>query len=280
METINNDNKIIHGLWIGGSLGPLELLCIHSFLNAGHIFWLWVYKSIANLPEHVVLMDANNILPESKIFSYNHTNKFGHGKNSYAGFSDIFRYKLLYEYGGWWTDMDVTCLKPLQFESTYIFKRNGSKGVVGNIIKCPSKSNLMKYCYEQSITQINQDSLDWMLPINILNTGISNYKLDKYIRNLSNEDSWPLVVKYLITNIQIQSEWYIIHWMNEEWRRHGLNKTEFIKDSVCQKLLSKNHIQHNIILGKSALKIKLKLSKWNYRYTNLIARIKWILMKL
>jgi hypothetical protein len=31
------------------------------------------------------------------------------GKGTYAGFSDLFRYKMLFDRGGWWVDTDVVC---------------------------------------------------------------------------------------------------------------------------------------------------------------------------
>lgn len=69
----------------------------------GFTFHLWAYdKKIAPVPFGVLLEDANEIIPEDRVFKYPENGqidvKFGVG--SYAGFSDIFRYKVLYEYGG------------------------------------------------------------------------------------------------------------------------------------------------------------------------------------
>ena len=36
--------------------------------------------------------------------------KRGEGAGGVAGFSDLFRFQLLHEYGGWWVDTDVICL--------------------------------------------------------------------------------------------------------------------------------------------------------------------------
>ena len=113
--------QAINGLWIGDELSPLELLCIKSYLDNGHSFHLWSYQSF-QLPSWpgLTAKDANEILPEKFVFRYKNGNAFGHGKGSLAGFSDIFRYKLLWEKGGWWTDMDITCLKPLDLDSEYV----------------------------------------------------------------------------------------------------------------------------------------------------------------
>jgi hypothetical protein len=108
---MTEDNKIVHGLWVGSELSALELLSIKSFLFHGHEFHLWLYESIQTpLPDGVIVQDANKILAKKHVFRYKNKSNFGHGKGSLAGFSDIFRYKLLYDKGGWWADMDITCL--------------------------------------------------------------------------------------------------------------------------------------------------------------------------
>jgi len=65
------ENKIINGLWVGSHLSPLELLCIKSFLDHGHIFHLWTYQEL-ELPnwEGLVQKDANEILKEAFVFRY------------------------------------------------------------------------------------------------------------------------------------------------------------------------------------------------------------------
>ena len=280
MEILQNDNLIVHGLWIGQTLNPTELLCIQSYLSAGHQFYLWAYQEIENIPEQAKKMDANLVIPYKNVFSYTNPNKFGHGKGSYAGFSDIFRYKLLYEYGGWWTDMDVTCIKQLNFTEPYIFRINGNKGIVGNLLKCPAKSALMKYCYERAINEMHPDNTEWLLPINILNDGISNFNLSQYQKLFTNEDSWPEVTSFLLTNKKPDDKWFAIHWMNEEWRRFELRKDAFIRDSGMDILLNLYKIPHQILDKKSEKNLRRKLGKWNYRYINIIARMRWYSSKI
>ena len=95
----SEENKV-NALWIGKQLSKLELLTLHSFIAHGHSFKLWLYDELENdLPESIEIGDASVIIPREKVFSYRNQNSFGHGKGSYAGFSDIFRYKLLHEHG-------------------------------------------------------------------------------------------------------------------------------------------------------------------------------------
>lgn len=96
----------INGLWIGEALSPLERACVQSFLNHGHDFHLYCYRPLANVPADCHLEDASSVLPEDRIICYER----GPGKGSLALFSNMFRYKLLHEQGGWWVDLDMFCL--------------------------------------------------------------------------------------------------------------------------------------------------------------------------
>ena len=239
-----NNNHIINGLWIGKELSILENLTIRSFINKGHQFNLWVYdRSAASLPDGVMIKDANEIIPWEQVFKYRFKNQFGHGQNSYAGFSDIFRYKLLYMEGGWWVDMDVTCLKPFDHEEPYVFRTHHDFRVVGNIIKCPPGSELMERCYEKALSQVNENNRDWNKPIRILNETIEEFDLGKYVREISNADSWFIVRKFIRHEVEIPEHWYAIHWVNEEWRRNKVDKSFSGKKSTLRKLLVQNNLQ-------------------------------------
>ena len=220
----------VHGLWIEGKLSPLELLTIYSFISHGYTFNLWTYHAEFNLiPNQVIVRNAEEIIPKTQVFAYSNKNQFGHGKGSYAGFSDIFRYRLLFLHGGWWTDMDMTCLKRLPQESDYFFRAN-QKTAVGNLMYCPSGSPVMQWCYEKALSTIDAENIDWTLPIRILNEGIMQFRLSSFIQQVSNADSWLEVSGYLRKK-PIPAEYFCIHWMHEEWRRIGISKDYFPKTS-------------------------------------------------
>src|SRR4051812_38958117 len=95
--------QIINGLWIGAALGPLQLLTIKSFIANGCEFHLWTYNSLTGvLPSGLKIRDANEIISRDSVFCYPTDSEIDvpFGKGSYAGFSDVFRYKLLHELGG------------------------------------------------------------------------------------------------------------------------------------------------------------------------------------
>ncbi|MFD0798022.1 glycosyltransferase [Maribacter chungangensis] len=100
--------ETIQMLWIGKKLSKIERLSLLSFLKNGHEVHLYCYDPIENIPNGVTILDANDIVDNSKIFK-------AHGE-SYGAFSDLFRHALLYKKGGCWADTDVICLKPFTFE--------------------------------------------------------------------------------------------------------------------------------------------------------------------
>jgi Glycosyltransferase sugar-binding region containing DXD motif len=126
-------NDIIQSFW-HGPLTPIQHLCFASFLKNGHQIHLYAYETIAGLPEGVELKDARRILPEKKIFTY----RRGKDRGNIAAFSNLFRYQLLYLKGGWWSDMDVICLKNLDFHQECLFvaqlHRNWKLRLVGKTV--------------------------------------------------------------------------------------------------------------------------------------------------
>lgn len=237
---LKEENKIVHGLWIGNKLSEVEMLTLHSFTSHGHIFYLWVYNELENtLPKGVILKDANVIIAEKNIFRKKENDpKFKIGKGSVGSpFSDLFRYKLLYELGGWWVDMDVTCLKPFNILEPYFFRAHPLIPVIGNIIKVPKHSDLMKQVYDETLATCNEDTVEWLLPNKILNKHIDILNLYHYTRNdLSETDWWEKVCIYILTDKKMPENWMFIHWMNEEWRVRDLDKNNVYEDTSIGKL--------------------------------------------
>lgn len=258
-------SEVVNGLWIQGQLSSMEMLTVQSFLSNGFTFQLWTYEpETMHAPRGTIIKDAHEILPSSQVFSYRNATLHGHGKGSYAGFSDIFRYKLLYEHGGIWTDMDITCLKPFELRDDYFFRFHFVNGAVGNFMKCPKHSPVMKWCYEHAAAKVTEDSKDWMLPIRILNEGIEQSGLSGYIKKISNNDSFPEVARLLSANAEVPSEWLIIHWMNEEWRRFRIDKNIALKESVYHTLLKKYHVPVKSLSFRESLAYRIRIHDYIY----------------
>jgi SAM-dependent methyltransferase len=105
---VHDDRIIIRSMWHGSPLSIYENLSLMSYLRVGHEVELYAYEQL-DVPVGVRLRDAREVLPESHRFAY----ETGWAKGSFAAFSNLFRFKLLYEKGGVWVDLDTLCLKPL-----------------------------------------------------------------------------------------------------------------------------------------------------------------------
>jgi hypothetical protein len=74
-------------------------------------------------------------------------------------FSDIFRYAVLQEFGGWWLDVDIVLVKPLDFASEHVFSTQWS-GVenghvcVGGVMRAPKGSLHMANLYALSLQRL------------------------------------------------------------------------------------------------------------------------------
>lgn len=118
----------IQMLWVGESVSQLEHLCMQSFLSNGHPIHLYTYGQINNVPNDVTCLNAGDILNKERIFLH---------KGSYACFADLFRWKLLFEKGGYYCDTDILCLKPFDFREESIIGLESHKKFNIAVLKFP-----------------------------------------------------------------------------------------------------------------------------------------------
>jgi hypothetical protein len=139
----------VNSFWHGKSLTNLEILCISSFIKNGIGYNLHVYDAPLAVPKQVVLKDAADILPRTRMFRYKAGN-FNVG--SVAGFSNLFRYTLIERIGGWWTDTDLCCLKPFSCDSDEVYSqqpaKDGAFSVGTAFFKAPAGSPVLRYCLD------------------------------------------------------------------------------------------------------------------------------------
>lgn len=212
---------IINTLWIG-QLSPLECLCLRSFVAAGHPVHLYSYGQLENVPQGVTLQDAGDILPRSLVFQ----NQLGKGQGSLAAFSDLFRYKLLLDRGGWWVDADVFCLRPFDFNTPYVF--GSERGAVASaVLKMPRGCPLAERCYE-SACRVEPSSIVWNELVEILRRGVRELKLESYI--LPEDTFAPIDWREVTTYVEGRRDFVptarsrAVHLFHEMWRRNNLDK--------------------------------------------------------
>ncbi|MHC5226443.1 glycosyltransferase family 32 protein [Ignatzschineria sp. LJL83] len=138
-DSFTNNLPIICAVWIGSELGAIARCCLRSFVMRGHTVHLYAYGKVVDLPEGVVLQDANKVVLKEKIIKHRQS-------GSYALFSDLFRYKLLQKIKTniVYVDCDVYCLKPLKMtESGYALAYEDDNYINGAVLALPSDSNLL-----------------------------------------------------------------------------------------------------------------------------------------
>jgi mannosyltransferase OCH1-like enzyme len=219
-------NGIIQGLWIGPELSVMEQLSISSFLHNGHEYHLYTYDEVRNIPRGTVVKDASEILPASRIFQYKHF-------ATYAGFSNFFRYKLLLERGGWWTDTDTVCLKPFDFPEEHVFCTEISEGaevVTSGIIKAPAGSRAMAYAWGVCQTK-DPEKLVWgetgprLMAEVVRNFSLEAYKKPHAVFCPLGYAEWHKVLEPDYEGAFDETT-YAIHLWNEMWRSTGQDKNQ------------------------------------------------------
>ena len=129
-------------------MSPYEIMSIRSFLVNGHGFDLYSYDPGLTVPDGCKLLDASTILPRENVIFY----PTDPGKGSVSQFSNTFRYKLLYEKGGWWVDMDVVCQTDRLPSGTYEFGyQDDGNEICTAVIKMPARDDLMHRCLTKAV---------------------------------------------------------------------------------------------------------------------------------
>ncbi len=229
------NNSAVQSLWISndGNIPQLQRLCLESFLKNNTVFYLYTYRELKGLPDGVVLMDANPIIPEKFVFRDLY--------NSYATFADWFRLKLLYSKGGWWVDTDIVCLKEFVTADDFIFATelsNGNPVVCNCVMKLPKNAPMLKpilYSVEQKLAEKDFENIKWReIGAIALIDGIVNFSLMEYM--VSPEVFCP--IDYANYNciahsgdIVVSPGTYGVHLWNQMWLRNNIDPSALINSA-------------------------------------------------
>jgi len=129
---------VIQMFWHGLPLSRIERLSMISFLRNGHAVHLYVYDEPVGVPAGVELKDAAEILPRSSLF-------FHRRNQSVAHFSDWFRYQLLFERGGLWSDTDMVCLRPFDYANPVVFAWQDEEHLNNAVLGLPARDPLAEW---------------------------------------------------------------------------------------------------------------------------------------
>jgi hypothetical protein len=223
----------IQMLWVRGELSAVERLSIVSHLHNGHPVRLFSYEPISNLPQGTIWEDARAVLPESKIF----INPSAEGYGGLSMFSNFFRYHLLLQRGGIWSDCDSVCVKPLIFaadmECFFATERlpdqaNGAVGIRANccVFKAPAGSPVIARVLE--IAQAaDLATAPWSSTgPRALHQAVTELGLTRFMLapDIICPIAWWQVQTIISGFASIPTNTHAVHFYNEIWRRNFLDK--------------------------------------------------------
>jgi len=236
-------NKTIQGLWIGPELSLMEQLSIYSFLQNGHDYHLYVYDDVKNVPAGAVVRNANEILPAARIFQYK-------DRPSYAGFSNLFRYKLLLEGGGWWADSDTICLKAFDFPDEYVFSseinHRGVEVINSGIMKVPAGSSIMSFAWKVCEAK-DSSRLEWgeigprLMARAVRKFSLERYKKDSRVFCPVDYEEWQTVLQPDF-GWSLDDRTFAIHLWNEMWRLAGQDKNARYHERCLYERLKRTYL--------------------------------------
>jgi len=216
--------KVVNGFWHGSELGELEKLCIDSWIKNGYEFHLWLYDDI-EVPEGVVVENANHIVSLHEYFTYDD----GVSKGTPVAFSNLFRTQLLYQRGGLYSDLDVLCLKPYDFNKRFVFSEQGDSTHPYHVATCILYSKDMGESFFD-------DWSDWIIakknnwrPIahgdlgpNLFTKLITLYNLKEYV--LPKEHFCPVDWESYKDVLEHKFDSYGVHLYRSLWNQKELKK--------------------------------------------------------
>jgi hypothetical protein len=221
---VSQEHAPLQSVWVGPRLSTMQQLCIESYLQNGHPFHLYVYEDVVGVPAGTRVLDANEILPASRIFQY-----YEHA--SYAGFANFFRYKLLLESGGWYTDTDVVCLRPFDVDSEYVFASQGihtPRMVNCNVMKVPPGSEIMGRAWD-ACRAMDTSTLRWGVSgPELTNRLVGECSLDRFVQppevfNPIDFPDWDSCIDGA-AHLDFGPVTRGVHLWNEMWRRSARDK--------------------------------------------------------
>ena len=236
-------------LWLGKTT-RLERMCLRSFLQQGHAVHLYVYENWVDWCSALkVYTDAEQcparLRDASEIVSAAELVRF----QNLSNFSDYFRYQLLYQRGGWWSDLDVFCLRPFDLDAEYVFSSQltvcrTADEVNNTVMRAPKGSELMKWSIDRVDNEIDTLTCPWPeIGPHTMNLGIDRFNLQG--AKQPHERFCPLhyfdaprnYLEFGTDALEFGLETLGVHLWNEEMRRAGADKDGRYPGSLYEKLL-------------------------------------------
>ncbi len=212
-------------------------MCLQSFVRRGHPVTLYVYEPQDDVPAGVSVQGAGQIVNVWEM----------HRFQNKANFSDYFRWCLLYERGGWWTDLDMFCLQPFAFAADYVFSSQLTEDRTNDevncgVVKAPQGSPVMEWL-KKRVESIDTRANDWaeLGPRGLLEA-VGQFGLQSAVQ--PHTTFCPLHYFEAPANVlgrgsavaEFGMETVAVHLWNEELRRAGEDKNASYPESLYERL--------------------------------------------
>jgi mannosyltransferase OCH1-like enzyme len=187
------------------------------------------------------LRDASVFLGRSRVFTYKE-------HDTYAGFANFFRYRMLLEKGGWWVDMDTVCLAPFDFDEPYVFSSEGlnvNRHVNVGAVKAPAGSEIMRIAWE-ACEQMDPRALRWsQCGPTLFGRIVEQCALQRYVSEP--EVFCPIHFSEWRKVLDPAAVWWFgpntraVHLWNELWRREAQDKNREYREACLYETLKRRY---------------------------------------
>jgi len=198
MESINL-------FWDNQKLKKLNYLCLLTLLENKNKVNVYTYNP--NLfkdikIDNLTILNANEIIDEKEKFYYKGNNTCAY--NCVVGFSDLFRYMVLFKNGGWYFDFDTIMFKPFPEElinQHTVIRPHFGYTYASNISKFKKNDPILLELYKTTKDKVNENNNEWGLPLKIFTEIIekSEYKTFLIDKKYFSDDNFEDIFNFLLT---------------------------------------------------------------------------------
>lgn len=196
--------EVFRAFWHGPALTWVARLCLSSFIAGGHDVELFSYAPVSGVPGGVKVRDAAEVLPGDQVFLY----QGGQAGLSPASLhSNLFRYRLLRDLGGWWIDTDVLRLDgpiPSQVPAfVWEDSERNERPLIGSaVLRFPAGSEIMGRAYTEALNWLagNARRDEWgVIGPNLLTRLVEEMSLQEHAlpQSTAYAITWPEVEKFV-----------------------------------------------------------------------------------
>jgi hypothetical protein len=147
--------ETFRAFWHGSALGPYHLASLRSFVDRGHQVELFTYDDKIAIPDWIARRDANEVWPTDHIMHY----RTEPGRGSPSLHSNLFRYVMLHQLGGWWIDLDVILLADRLPPNAIFFAVENAPHFGTAIMKFPKGHALLGEAIERCVAVKEADAV-------------------------------------------------------------------------------------------------------------------------